>query len=102
MRPTTLVEGEVLIGDRDVNSYVLALQTQAGRTNRLIVKARGKRIPKAIDIVEYSLRKFLTGWEKGIVVVGTEERPPPWPDEDLADKGRVSFIYIALHQGDNS
>ena len=45
-------EGVILIGRKPTANYILAAVTQLGTTNRIVLKARGRAISKAVDTAE--------------------------------------------------
>jgi DNA-binding protein len=64
----------VLIGKKDVMSYVLAVVTQFNNgEDNVIVKARGKAISRAVDVVEIVKRRFVQNVETKSIIIGTEE-----------------------------
>ena len=70
-------EYSVFVGYKDTIIYVFAVTTQAETFNRVLIKARGKAISKAVDISQIALNKYLKekGWKLGNVFIGTEVRP---------------------------
>ncbi|MBN2014385.1 MAG: DNA-binding protein Alba [Candidatus Altiarchaeota archaeon] len=81
----------VLVGRKEIMSYVLAVVTQfnAGEKD-VIIKARGKAISRAVDIAEIVKRRFVQNLNTGDIVIGTEEIQ--------GDEGpvKVSTIEITL------
>lgn len=64
----------ILVGRKPLMNYVLyitALKNE-GKTE-VILKARGRSISKAFDVLEMSRRRVLEGWEYS-VVSGTESK----------------------------
>ena len=54
------MDNTVLIGNKPVMNYVLAVVTQFNAGNsEVIVKARGKAIVRAVDTAEIVIRQFL-------------------------------------------
>lgn len=85
------MDNTVLIGNKPVMSYVLAVVTQFNNgVPEVIVKARGKAIVRAVDTVEIVTRQFLPGVEKKSVMTAT--------DQVMMDNGpaNVSSIEIVL------
>jgi DNA-binding protein len=64
----------VLIGRKPVMNYVLACITLFhGGAEEISVKARGKAISRAVDVVEIVRRRFLPDLKVGNIDVGTEQ-----------------------------
>ena len=64
----------VLIGKKDIMSYVLAVVTQFNNGEEVItVKARGKAISRAVDVVEIAKRRFVQNVTTKGIIIGTEE-----------------------------
>jgi DNA-binding protein len=64
----------VLIGKKDIMSYVLAVVTQFNNgEDTIIVKARGKAISRAVDVVEIVKRRFVQNVSTQSIIIGTEE-----------------------------
>ncbi|MBU7046288.1 MAG: DNA-binding protein Alba [Theionarchaea archaeon] len=68
-------EDVVYIGRKPVISYVLAAVTQfnTGNSNKMVLKARGRAISKAIDVSEIVRNKFIQELKIDDIQVGTEE-----------------------------
>lgn len=87
------MDNTVLVGNKPVMNYVLAVVTQFNNgMSEVVVKARGKAIVKAIDTVEIVTRQFLTNVVKESIVTSTEQV--------LMDDGpaNVSTIEIILRK----
>ena len=85
-------ENHVFIGKKGVMSYVLAVVTQFnGGASEVTVKARGKAISRAVDVVEIVRHRFLADTKLKGVSIGTEELV-----SKEGDSGRVSAIEITL------
>ncbi len=85
-------ENVVYVGKKPSMSYVLAVITQfTNGQSEVHVKARGRAISKAVDVVEVVRRRFLQDVEVKDIKIGTEER-------ELEDgrKVNVSTIDITL------
>jgi len=66
-------ENVILVGKKPTMSYVLAVMTQFNNGNdEVVLKARGKSISRAVDVVEAVKNKFMKDI-KPIVTVGTEK-----------------------------
>ncbi|MCW4027316.1 MAG: DNA-binding protein Alba [Candidatus Bathyarchaeota archaeon] len=64
----------VLIGRKPVMNYVLACITLFhGGAKKIDVKARGKAISRAVDVVEIVRRRFLPDVKVGHIDIGTEQ-----------------------------
>jgi DNA-binding protein len=84
----------VLIGKKPVMNYVLACITlfHSG-AKEVSVKARGKSICHAIDVVEVVRRRFLPDVKIKKVSIGTDQLQP---QEDSTELTNVSTIEITL------
>jgi DNA-binding protein len=86
----------VLIGRKPVMNYVLACITLFhGGTNEVYVKARGRAISRAVDVVEVVRRRFLPDLKIKTVDIGTQQMPPR---EEGGSPSNVSTIEITLAQ----
>ncbi len=66
--------GSVLIGRKPVMNYVLACITLFhGGAKEVSVKARGRAISRAVDVVEIVRRRFLPDVKVGNISIGTEQ-----------------------------
>ena len=85
----------VLIGRKPVMNYVLACITSFhGGANEVSVKARGKAISRAIDVVEVVRRRFLPDVKVSRIGIGTDQLPP----QEGNQSSNVSAIEIALRR----
>ncbi|MEM2740162.1 MAG: DNA-binding protein Alba [Candidatus Bathyarchaeia archaeon] len=67
-------ENVVLVGKKPVMNYVVACMTIFNSGADLItVKARGRAISKAVDVVELIRRSFLKDLEIKFINIGTQE-----------------------------
>ena len=68
-------EDVVYIGRQPVMSYVLAAVTQfnTGNSQKVVLKARGRAIAKAIDVSEIVRNKFIQEINIDDIQIGTEE-----------------------------
>jgi DNA-binding protein len=84
----------VLIGKKPVMNYVLACITlfHSG-AKEVSVKARGKAISHAIDVVEVVRRRFLPDVKVAEIGIGTDQIPPQEEGNTLTN---VSTIEIKL------
>ena len=63
----------VLIGRKPVMNYVLACITLFhGGAKEVIIKARGRAISRAVDVVEIAKRRFLPDVKVDKINIGTE------------------------------
>ncbi|HJK23778.1 MAG TPA: DNA-binding protein Alba [Methanocorpusculum sp.] len=68
------MDNTVLIGNKPVMNYVLAVVTQFNAGNsEVIVKARGKAIVRAVDTAEIVIRQFLPNVGKQSVTTSTDQ-----------------------------
>jgi len=84
-------ENQVLIGQKPVMKYVVACLTSfnAG-AKKVVLKARGRAISRAVDTAELLRRVFMKDVEVEAISIGTEEV------ERSDRKSNVSTIEIAL------
>lgn len=84
----------VLIGRKPVMNYVLACITLFhGGAETVNVKARGRAISRAVDVVEIVKRRFLPDVSVKNIGIGTEQMTP---DEEGGRTTNVSSIEITL------
>lgn len=82
----------VFVGQKPVMSYVLACLTLLNSgTNKVVVKARGRAIPRVVDTIEVLRRSFAQGLQLESIRLGTEE-----VERTGGQKSRVSAIEIAV------
>lgn len=90
-----LVEDSVvLVGRKPTMNYVLATTLPLAEGKRVILKARGRAIAKAVDVVEVVRRRFVQNAVVEKINIGTEEGK-------VGNDGRqrnVSTIEIILTQ----
>ena len=88
----------VLIGKKPVMNYVLACITLFhGGAKEISVKARGKAISRAIDVVEVVRRKFLPDVKIKRIGIGTDQVTPQDQGENIGQNlTNVSTIEIIL------
>lgn len=84
-------DNTIFVGKKPNMSYVLALVTQFGDgQNKVLIKARGKSISKAVDIAQIVKNKFVKDIKVSDIAIGTEK---------ISSEGRelnVSTIEITL------
>ena len=86
----------VLIGRKPVMNYVLACITLFhGGAKEVIIKARGRAISKAVDIVEIARRRFLPDVKVKKISIGTEQLQSEYTDGSNSTTN-VSTIEIIV------
>ncbi len=84
----------VLIGRKPAMNYVLACITLFhGGAKEINVKARGRAISRAVDVVEIVRRRFLPNVKVKTVDIGTQQMAPR---EEGGTPSNVSTIEITL------
>jgi DNA-binding protein len=84
----------VLIGRKPAMNYVLACITLFhGGATEINVKARGRAISRAVDVVEITRRRFLPDIKIKKIDIGTEQMAPT---EERSTPTNVSTIEIKL------
>ena len=84
----------VLIGRKPVMNYVLACITLFhGGANEIMVKARGRAISRAVDVVEVVRRRFMPDVKVQKIGIGTDQFSP---FEEGSSPTNVSTIEITL------
>jgi len=87
-----LSENVVYVGSKNVMNYVLACITQLNQgAKKIVLKARGKAISRAVDVAEVLRNRFSLGLEVKDVSIGTEKMQAPDGKEI-----NVSAIEIVL------
>jgi DNA-binding protein len=86
----------VLIGKKPVMNYVLACITLFhGGAKEVSIKARGRSISRAIDVVEVVRRRFLPDVKVKKIGIGTDQISPREEGNSLTN---VSTIEITLER----
>jgi DNA-binding protein len=86
----------VLIGSKPVMNYVLACITLFhGGAKEVSVKARGRAISRAVDVVEVVRRRFLPDVKVKRVGIGTQQMAPR---EEGGPPSNVSTLEITLER----
>ena len=86
----------VLIGKKPVMNYVLACITLFhGGAKEISIKARGRAISRAIDVVEVVRRRFLPDVKVKRIGIGTDQISPREESNGLIN---VSTIEIFLER----
>ncbi len=85
----------VFIGRKPVLNYVLACMTlfKSGQ-EEVLVKARGRSISTAVDVVEVMRNRFMPDIKVGEINIGTEQLA----SQDRPQPTNVSTIEIRLHR----
>ncbi len=84
----------VLIGRKPVMNYVLACITLFhGGANEIMVKARGRAISRAVDVVEVTRHRFMPDVKVKKIGIGTDQLAP---FEEGGSPTNVSTIEITL------
>jgi len=85
----------VFIGRKPVLNYVLACMTlfKSGQ-EEVLVKARGRSISTAVDVVEVTRNRFMPDLKVGDIIIGTEQLT----SQDRPGTTNVSSIEIKLHR----
>jgi len=87
---------DVLIGRKPVMNYVLACITLFhGGANEINVKARGRAISRAVDVVEVTRRRFMPDVKIKKIDIGTDQMAPY---EEGGTPTNVSTIEITLEK----
>lgn len=84
----------VLVGKKPTMNYVLATTLPLAEGRKVVLKARGRAIAKAVDVVEVVRRRFVQNAVIEKINIGTEEGR-------VGNDGRqrnVSTIEIVLSQ----
>lgn len=82
----------IYIGKKGVMNYVMAAITQLGRGEKEVhVKARGRNISKAVDVVQLLKNRFESGIRIIRIDIGTEE-----VEAEEGGKLNVSTIDIVI------
>ena len=66
-------DNTVYIGKKDTMEYVLALVAQFHNSKDVSVKARGKNISRAVDVVEIVRNRYVPGAKVRTIEIGTEK-----------------------------
>ncbi|PKP58343.1 MAG: RNA-binding protein [Candidatus Altiarchaeales archaeon HGW-Altiarchaeales-1] len=94
----------IFVGKKELMAYVLAVMTQFTKTNSVVVKARGRSMSTAIDIVEVVRNRYLPNAVIKNIVIKTEEvpsRPREGETEEHAKQrgpSKVSAIEITMEK----
>jgi len=87
------MENVVFVGKKPLIQYVYSVIVQFTNGQKEVhVKARGKAISRAVDVVNVLKRRFMAGVKVKEIQIGSEEV------EREGKKVNVSTIYIVLSQ----
>jgi DNA-binding protein len=87
-----MTEGVVYVGQKPVMNYVLATLTQFNEgAEKVVLKARGKAISRAVDVAEIVRNRFLPNVDVESIKIDTEEL-----ESEQGRKVNVSTIEIVL------
>jgi len=65
-------ENAVYVGNKKIMDYVTAILSSSRKNNEVEIHARGRKISLAVDIVNMTIRDFLSTWEIKNVSIGSE------------------------------
>lgn len=83
----------ILIGKKPLMSYILAVITQFGGGQKEIkIRARGKMISKAVDVVNIVRKRYVKEAQIKNIVIDSEERENPQTGKRI----NVSTIEVVL------
>lgn len=89
-----MAENVILVGKKPVMNYVLATLTQLNEgAKEVTVKARGKAISRAVDVVEIVKNRFIPGLKLKGIKIDTEEL-----ESQDGKKINVSTIEITVEK----
>ncbi|MEM0204095.1 MAG: DNA-binding protein Alba [Archaeoglobaceae archaeon] len=89
-----MAENVILVGKKPVMNYVLATLTQLNEgAKEVTVKARGKAISRAVDVVEIVKNRFVPGLKLKSIKIDTEEL-----ESQDGKKINVSTIEITVEK----
>ena len=64
---------EIFIGKKPLMTYVTATLVQLANEPTVVIKARGKSIPRAVDVAQIIVKRMNTlGYKVGSVKIGSE------------------------------
>ncbi|MCQ4153432.1 MAG: DNA-binding protein Alba [Archaeoglobales archaeon] len=87
-----MAENVILVGKKPVMNYVLATITQLNEgASEVTVKARGRAISRAVDVVEIVRNRFVPGLKLKGIKIDTEEL-----ESQEGRKVNVSTIEITI------
>ena len=87
-----ITENTVFIGQKPVMNYVIACLTHLnGGSKKVLAKARGRAIPKAVDTVELLRRAFARDLQLHTILLGTED-----VERTSGQRSKISAIEIVV------
>ena len=88
----------VFLGKKGVMDYAMAIMAQFSKgTSDVVVKARGNSISHAVDAVEATRNRYLTGMKVTDIKIGTEEM-----EGKRGDRINVSWIELFISGPDGN
>jgi DNA-binding protein len=88
---TETFDNVIYVGRKPSMAYVLGVITQfSNNQSEVHIKARGKSISRAVDVVEIVRRRFLPDVKIKNIELGTEEKELP------ENKGKINVSTIAI------
>jgi len=87
--------GVVLVGKKSAMTYAIAITTAFRENEKVVVKARGRAISKAVDAVEIARNRFLADIEIEKITIGTETVSTPVNEDEVRTRN-ISTIEIVL------
>ena len=85
----------VLIGRKPVMNYVLACITLFhGGAGEVYIKARGRAISRAIDVLEITRRRFLPDVKVKNIEINTEQMAPFEPSGTPSNVSTIEIILV--------
>ena len=91
-KETSKTNAVLLVGTKPIMNYVLFTINQLQEAKKITVKARGKSIHKAVDVVQILKRRFLPTLKVKKIVTGTVEVE----DQKANKPRRISTIEITF------
>ena len=90
----------VYIGKKPTMAYVMAMTTQAAAGHlEIFIKARGRAISKAVDVLEVSKNMYLKDYKVESIETATEQRTSKDERTGADVSTNVSTISIKLVKG---
>jgi DNA-binding protein len=89
----------VLIGNKPVMNYVLAVVTQFNSgAKEVIIKARGRAISRAVDVAEVSRHRFVMDSKVKGINIGTEKI---MTDRGETNVSTIEIVMVKLESAKN-
>ena len=97
-RPSFKRSNEIFIGKKPLMTYVTATLVQLANEPKVVIKARGKSIPRAVDVSQIIIKRMDTlGYQISDVKIGSESVQ----SEDGRTRN-VSTIEVTVSRKDTS